>query len=217
VLFVALLVLMVLGLAAIALFRSADTATLVAGNLAARQAAIAAADRGVETAIHALWGDEAPITDHTQHDLALNYYACVQGTTGNCIAPGSNIPAIPAALASPAAFAAAGLNAALVSDDAAGNTIRYVIERMCLATGAAVGSNCNLAMMPENAAGTQHYGDPSGPGDAFYRVTVMVTGPRNAVAHAQAMLQGHLVEHSIRPASIGNRKHRVSWRLISTE
>lgn len=188
-LFVALLVLLVLGLAAIALFRSADTATLVAGNLAAKQAAIAAADRGVESAIHTLWTDEAPIADHTQHDLALNYYACVQGATGTCIAAGSAVTAIPAVLMSPAAFAAAGLNAALVPDDTAGNTIRYVIERMCLTTGAAVGNNCNLATMPESAAGTQHYGEASGPGEAFYRVTVMVTGPRNVVAHAQAILQ----------------------------
>jgi hypothetical protein len=189
VLFVALLVLVVLGLVAIALFRSVDTATLVAGNLAAKQAAIAAADRGIERAIHALWDDEASIADRTRHDSTQNYYACVQSSAGNCVAPGSAIPEIPPVLASPAAFAAAGLNPALVPDDVAGNAVRYVIERMCLATGAALGSNCNLAAMPEAAAGTQHYDETSGPGNAFYRVTVMVTGPRNAVAHAQAMLR----------------------------
>lgn len=188
-LFVTLLALVVLGLAAVALFRSAETATLVSGNLAAKQAAIAAADRGIELAIHTLWDDEAPIADRTRHDLSLNYYACLQGTAGNCIGAGSAIPEIPVALASPAAFAAAGLNLALLSDDAAGNTVRYVIERMCLATGEAFGSNCNLATMPQSAAGTQHYGATPGSSDAFYRVTVMVTGPRNTIAYAQAMLR----------------------------
>lgn len=189
VLFVALLVLIVLGLVAVALFRSTDTATLVAGNIATKQAAIAAADRGIEHAIHALWEDAAAIADRNRHALARNYYACVQGSVGTCLAPGSAIPEIPAVLASPANFAAAGLNASLVPDDAAGNAIRYVIERMCLATGAAVGGNCNLAADPGNSAGTQHYEDASGSGDAFYRVTVMVIGPRDTLVHAQAMLR----------------------------
>ncbi len=189
VLFVALLVLTVLGLAAIALFRSVDTASVVAGNLAVQQAAAAALDRGIEHAIHALWDPPLLIADRTQHDLTQNYYACVQGSAGNCIAPGSPIPEIPVMLASAGAFAAAGLNSTLVPDDAAGNAVRYVIERMCLATGAAVGSNCNMAVEPENAAGTQHYGGAIDAGDAFYRVTVMVTGPRNTVVHGQAMLR----------------------------
>jgi hypothetical protein len=188
-LFVALLVLMVLGLAVVALFRSVDTATVVAGNLAAQQAAVSALDRAIEQAIHALWDTPLIIADRTQHDPSQNYYACVQGSTGSCIARGSPIPEIPVMLASTGAFAAASLNSTLIPDDAAGNAVRYVIERMCLATGAAVGSNCNLAVEPENAAGTQHYGGAIGAGDAFYRVTVMVTGPRNTVVHGQAMLR----------------------------
>lgn len=189
VLFVALLVLVVLGLAAVALFRSVDTAMVVAGNLAAQQAAASAADRGIERAIHALWDAPALIADRTRHDPAQNYYACVQGSPGSCAVPGNAIPEIPAALASATAFAAAGLDAALVPDDAAGNAIRYVIERMCLATGPALGSTCNLAARPEPEAGTQHYGEAIGSGDAFFRVTVRVTGPRNTVVYAQAMLR----------------------------
>ena len=37
--------------------------------------------------------------------------------------------------------------------------------------------------------GTQHYQGLVRPGDAFYRVTVRVEGPRNTVAYAQAILQ----------------------------
>jgi Tfp pilus assembly protein PilX len=189
VLFVALLVLVVLGLASVALFRSVDTATIVAGNLASQQAAAAAVDHGIEKAIEALWEAPGAIVDRTQHAPAQNYYACVQGSAGECLAAGSSIPEIPTALASLGTFAAAGLNAALVPDDDAGNAIRYVIERMCLATGPAVGSNCNLATLPHEDAGTQHFGEAGSAGDAFYRVTVLVTGPRHTVVHAQAMLR----------------------------
>jgi Tfp pilus assembly protein PilX len=188
-LLVTLLVLVVLGLAAVALFRASDTATRVSGNLATTQAAIAAADRGVERAIHALWEDAAAIPDRERHAPAQNYFACVQGKTGGCVDPGSAIPETPSVLASAASFAAAGLNPALVPDDAAGNRIRYVIERMCVAPGAAAEGNCNLATPPATAAGTQHYADAAASGDAFYRVTVMVTGPRETLLHAQAMLR----------------------------
>ena len=50
VLFIALLVMVALSLAGIALIRSADTATIVAGNLAFKQAAASAVDRSVEQA-----------------------------------------------------------------------------------------------------------------------------------------------------------------------
>ena len=53
--FIALLVMVALSLAGIALIRSADTATVVSGNLAFKQAAIYAVDRSVEQAIAALF------------------------------------------------------------------------------------------------------------------------------------------------------------------
>ena len=61
---------------------------------------------------------------------------------------------------------------------------------MCANAGAAVGSNCNLSSGALGAdAGTQHYEGLVRPGDAYYRVTVRVEGPRNTVAYAQAILK----------------------------
>ena len=51
VLLIALVVLVAVMVAGIAMIRSVDTATLVAGNLAFEQAATHAADRGVEAAV----------------------------------------------------------------------------------------------------------------------------------------------------------------------
>src|SRR5262249_25467173 len=100
---------------------------------------------------------------------------------------------IPAVLREPfsaSAFTTAGLSSTLLPADAAGNKSYYVIERMCLAAGAAVGNNCNLSTGAFGAdPGTEHYQGLIRPGDAYYRVTIRVEGPRNTVTYAQAMLK----------------------------
>ena len=190
VLFIALLVMVALSLAGIALIRSVDTATIVAGNLAFKQAAASAVDRGFEQAVEALFDPVAdptkslPVIADKQNDLkAQNYFANVR-------LKGGSIPEIPDELQSSSAFAGAGLNSGLIPVDAAGNKSFYVIERMCVNPGPAVGSNCNLSDLALGAdAGTQHYEGLVRPGDAYYRVTVRVEGPRNTVAYAQAILK----------------------------
>lgn len=190
VLFIALLVMVALSLAGIALLRSADTATAVAGNLAFKQAAAAAVDRSVETAVQALF-DPRPdpttsnpiIADKTADDTTQNYFSRVRLKAGS-------IPEIPDELQSVSALTAAGLKDDLVPADAAGNKVYYVIERMCANPGAAVGSNCNLSAAALGAdAGTQHYEALQRAGDAYYRLTVRVEGPRNTVQYAQAFLK----------------------------
>jgi Tfp pilus assembly protein PilX len=199
VLFVALLVMVALSLAGIALIRSSDTATIVAGNLAFKQAANAAIDRCVEQATQALF-DPQPnpatsnpvitLTDKANDLPAQNYYACVQGSGGGCIAPGQAIPEVPTVIQTTANFAGAGLNATLVPDDPAGNKCTYVIERMCTSAGPAGAINCNLSSQALGAdPGTQHYQGLTRPGGAYYRVTMRVDGPRNTVAYAQSILQ----------------------------
>ena len=83
-----------------------------------------------------------------------------------------------------------GLASGLIANDDAGNRSCYVVERMCLNPGAAIGSNCNLALGSVRRRSRDralHRIDR--PGDAFYRVTVRVEGPRNTVTYAQAMLK----------------------------
>lgn len=189
VVFIALLVMVALALAGIALIRSTDTTTTVSGNLVLKQAAISAVDRGIEQTIHTLW-EVVPTPDRTQHDPAKNYYACVRGSAGACLVAGSPIPKIPDLLRSPSGCAGAGLTAGLIANDDAGNKSCFVIERMCLNAGPAVGSNCNLSTASFGAdPGTVHYTGLVRAGDAHYRVTVRVEGPRNTVTYAQAVLR----------------------------
>ena len=158
-----------------------------------KQAATSAVDRGIEQTIKALW-EASPPLDRTQHNAAQNYYACVRGAAGGCLGGGqrsfSAVPKIPDLLKTPSGCAGAGLASGLVAKDDADNKSCFVIERMCLSTGPAVGNNCNLSAASFGAdPGTIHYTGLVRPGDAFYRVTVRVEGPRNTVTYAQSMLR----------------------------
>jgi type IV pilus assembly protein PilX len=183
---ITLIVMVALMLAGIALIRSTDTATVVSGNLVLEQAAMSAADRSIEYSVHALF-DTTLISDRTSNNLAQNYYASVGRNVDG------SIPEIPKALQEPftaASFAIAGLKDNLINVDTAGNKSYLVIERMCLAPGSPVGSNCNLSSAAFGAdPGTQHYTGLIRPGDAFYRVTIRTEGPRNTVSYAQAILK----------------------------
>ena len=79
VLLVALIVLVAITVAGIALIRSVDTTTLVAGNLAFQQAAIHASDTGVERAIAVL---KQRSTDDTLNidDETNGYFATLKST-----------------------------------------------------------------------------------------------------------------------------------------
>jgi type IV pilus assembly protein PilX len=189
VLFVALLVMVALSIAGVALMRSIDAATAVTGNLVLKQAASLAVDRGIERAIHAMW-EATPALDRTQHAPTQNFYACIRGNAGGCMPANEVVPKLPDLLLGANGCAASGLASGLVASDEAGNRSCYVIERMCLAPGPAIGSNCNLSTGALGAdPGTQHYVGLIRPGDAFYRVTVRVEGPRNTVTYAQAVLK----------------------------
>ena len=106
------------------------------------------------------------------------------------MAANTTVPKIPDLLLGANGCSASGLASGLIANDDAGNRSCYVIERMCLAPGPAIRSNCNLATGALGAdPGTEHYIGLTRPGDAYYRVTVRVEGPRNTVTYAQAVLK----------------------------
>ena len=106
------------------------------------------------------------------------------------MAANSVVPKIPDLLTNANGCSGPGLASGLIANDDAGNRSCYIIERMCLNPGAAIANNCNLATGAFGAdPGTEHYVGLIRPGDAFYRVTVRVEGPRNTVNYAQAMLK----------------------------
>jgi hypothetical protein len=74
--------------------------------------------------------------------------------------------------------------------DKAGNTIRYVIERMCLDEGEATVANCDMSPPKQsNATTAMELNKVTLDRVPFYRLTVRVDGPNNTTTYAQAMLR----------------------------
>ena len=79
VLFIALSAMVVLSLAAVAVLRSVDAGTSIAGNLANKQGTLGPINYAVERAVDALFqGGAGSIADPFNHDIAKNYYANIQ-------------------------------------------------------------------------------------------------------------------------------------------
>jgi Tfp pilus assembly protein PilX len=187
ILFVALIVLVAMTLTGIALIRSVDTNVLVAGNLAFRQGATSAADWGIEAArtyLKTTIGANKAALDND--NPAAAYYATWQ--SGLDLVGTTTTP-----------FSWSGA-AQLVGTDTGGNEVRYVVHRMCEASGAtsAAGANCVKASGGGGTTGTEgstkgtvSYGTLALPASTvvYYRVTVRVLGPRNTLSYVQAMLK----------------------------
>lgn len=184
VLFFTLIALVIMMLTSVALIRSVDTSTSISGNLAYKQSAVISADSGIETAMATLSSPTLDKDSNTSANAMLGYYATAQqrnltttftwDNTNSALATGTGITA---------------------GKDASGNTMRYVIERMCTATGGPTKANC---MFGKGQSAGKSFGQVDVNKDAtpkenladipVYRVTARVVGPRNTISYVQAYL-----------------------------
>jgi type IV pilus assembly protein PilX len=190
VLFVALIVMVALSLAAIALIRSVDTTNAIVGNLAFRLASILPANASVEQAAAALFSD-ADIASvihipDKNNDLATENYFAHR-------VPGEDARGVPAVLQkkTTASLLTKKFDASDTYGGAAATDtqVTYVIERMCLAAGAPTTGNCDLVPPKGNPGNTLGDAESGGAAVPFYRVTVRVDGPKNTASFVQAMLK----------------------------
>jgi Tfp pilus assembly protein PilX len=183
VLFIALIVLVAMTLAGIAIMRSVDTATLIAGNLAFKQGTVQSSDNGIEQAYQWLLANRPALWTNNPGQGYQSGYAAPVWTT-------------------PATWA----SAVTLPPDAAGNTISYQIHRMCNCADTAYngtsatcpqGNQCALdnptgtGTPPPPAAGESFsVGSPGYLQDprVYYRITVRTQGPRSTVSYIQAMV-----------------------------
>ena len=200
VLFVALIGMVVLSLAAVALLRSVDSGTSIAGNLAFKQASIGPINYAIEQANYALFDAPAAarITDPWNHAPAFNYFANLQS--------GESTSGVPAGIYGYGYTYPAGFTA--YTDPTTGYEVRWVIERMCrgpqyppayfgdpLSSGPGGGIQACDTLVPKVSAGgtTMEFCNQGKICDVpplpLYRVTVRVDGPANTVTYAQAMLR----------------------------
>jgi Tfp pilus assembly protein PilX len=206
VLLIAMIALVVLSLAAVALIRTVDSATIIAGNLAFKQSTTASGEAALIRANQWLATQAAvdPPVGFDNNNLAVGYYATMTSLTALRGLPSEKVYE---ALTADATWAVANSQAAIVkcngidSDkDCSGNTIRYVIERMCSHPGAAEGSALANPLQkclfgPSVESGGSHkpcQGGGCSPAGAeaspMFRITARSAGPKNTFGYIQSFV-----------------------------
>lgn len=197
VLFIALIALVVMSLAALALVRSVDTNALIAGNVAFKQSATSSGDYGLDSILAFIAAQDSPtVSTDPLHYLnnshpatSSGYYAIVDTNNAPTSTTLFNITD-EASWADPTKVGT--VNSADLA--AAGMTVNYVIERMCKTNNAVPNdTNCLLAAAQNNTGSGGGY-QPGGPppstsgGAPLYRVTARIAGPQNTVSYVQAYI-----------------------------
>lgn len=179
---IALIVLVAMVLAAVTLVRSVDTATMVAGNLTFKQRATHAGDEGIRQGF--LWLRNAVINNPAalNNSIAANGYFSTQHIDDPIWDP-----------AAPNQWPED--QDVTLPTDGGGNTISYVIHRLCAMPGLSLndpGQKCStyVGTSAASSGGSQSVDAPEFKGVTFvyYRITVRVRGPRNTVSFVQSLV-----------------------------
>jgi type IV pilus assembly protein PilX len=190
VLILALIVLVAMSLAGIGLMRSVMTSNRVASNLAFQQSAALSAGVGLEQAIAWLERANGETNGATPPVPKLNNH--VEIIAPETVAYRAN-RADPASGQTWEAFwSNQGLAITTLPEDGAGNVVSFMINRLCLNTGSPTGgADCEASPVLNSATETSSKGTGiklTVPSQVYYRITVRVVGPRNAVAFSQAVV-----------------------------
>lgn len=219
VLIIALVMLITITFAGLALFRQIGLGAVIVGNLAFKQGATSAADRGVEAARTWLTNSTLATIQRLQGEAAagINGYfpaSCYTATTdwANSLTTDSSCTrATGAPTFDPMTYTwsdttstiAAGPDTDVNGQDSAGNTVRYVIHRMCSMDGsinevreftAPVGQAIQSCVLATGGRACLDQGLQfaancfSQSTQPYYRVTARVQGPRNTLSYVEVMM-----------------------------
>ena len=173
ILFVALVVLVVMTLAGITLLRQMGASNAIAGNVAFKDNATSTADAGIEQARN--WMLSNPTL------LASNQASAGYRSTWTEGVDPTQYD-----------WSTAGTTS-LESPTSSGNTVRYIIHRLCEVDGLEPNDpsqRCSsLPLPPQQKAGCNYPSCvPQQEVKTFYRLTARVDGPRNTISYTQVLL-----------------------------
>lgn len=214
VLFIALIALVAMSLAAVALLRSVDTGTLIAGNLAFKQAATTSGDSGIEEAITWLRKTETGTKAINVYMDPSHPFNITRGAdivlggsfTNNGYYPNFDPDLSLINVTAPKHINWTNADSKAVrpdlfgnpSPDGSGNSSRYIIQRMCRdADQPIAATDCLFSdlVMDKNSQAVrlpQQFcvggGCPPTAQPPQMRITVRTTGPRNTVSFVQAFV-----------------------------
>jgi type IV pilus assembly protein PilX len=198
VLFFTLIALLAMSLAVVALIRSVDTSAMIAGNLAFRQAATTSGDAGVEAAMTWLTTtsvasnginimNNTPSIHPFNVDAPLSGYYSSLNTNLSLTDPSQ-----------PLHINWTNADSVPLTTDSSGNTVRYVIQRMCRDANQPTQStpclygNALDNPNPQNVLYPQDMcvgpGCPTVGQAPMLRITSRTDGPRNSVSYVQAFV-----------------------------
>jgi hypothetical protein len=163
---------------------------MIAGNMAFRQGATAAGDAGVEAARTWLMSNSSALINDSS---SSGYYANSQmdlDLTGN---------KTPNDQADDVAWEGSGVSTPkCLTKDNAGNTVCYIIHRMCNESGEAISSSkCSVRQTSKSGSNvggkrqmeTYQQGSWTDVANqAYYRITVRIEGPRNNTSFIQVFM-----------------------------
>jgi hypothetical protein len=176
---IAVIVLIATLIAAGSLMRSTDTNSLIIGAIGFRQGVLQEAERA-----YAVARDAVPAGEAAEANAGPAYFASMQ--------PGDAVRAdLPAVLTTTTPTAGTTLPAG-----ATGNTVRYVVERLCETAGPPTVANCAARNTGDklnggsiDEAASQVSQSARNGLRVAYRLTVRVDGPRRAQAYVQTIFQ----------------------------
>jgi len=202
VLFIALIVLIAMTMAGLAMMRQVGTGLGIAGNLAFRQGATSASDKGVELGVswlcQTLGGTNCaaatanpPLLDADQTSSVVAggiYYSSWDGT------------GVAGQKFNPLTFdwSPSGPNQVpIATTDGAGNRIQFVIHRLCQTANLPVNTGIQKCITVQETIGSgsaqtaasYNNSNLSSSNNPYYRITTRTEGPRGTVSYVQVIVK----------------------------
>jgi type IV pilus assembly protein PilX len=181
-LFIAMIALVVLLIAAVALIRSTDTAQLISGNLAVKRDLTHESELAVQVALNNFSGGLATEASRWSPLAAAQYFSSVLP---------SNAMGIPTALVNLPTTGESGIFTNNV-------TYSYMIDRMCPSDGSPDIQHCITGNSTADTGGNARNptlngggGTPSSNKTVVYRISVRVTDPRQTQSYFQTTLRSY--------------------------
>ncbi len=188
VLLFAMIALVVLLIGTVALMRSMNTSLFTAGNFGFKRDLTNQGERAMTAVLELVQSGALGNDGARQANAAANNYSA------SVLA--ANAQGVPLALLTDGAFAAVGVSSNDIALADMGVTVRYVIDRLCVAAGPATQDGCTLAgnVIPPSSSASEllraEDGSSGGQGavvpQVVYRVSIRVDGPRRTQSFFQS-------------------------------
>ncbi len=186
VLVIALIMLVAMTLGGLALVRSGYTSTTIAGNLAFQQAATNSGDSGIDAAV--TWLETNNGTAILYNNSSANGYTASKANADDP-STSQSWDNLWSAVYVPRGVVTVPIGTTTATVDASGNTVQYVIQRLCNTSGDPFIISCAVSPFASPSTSNSHgSGTPSlkVANQVYYRITVRISGPRNTVSYIQS-------------------------------